>query len=617
MPIGSLSFDIRHLLWDTPAPTTETAAPIPVSATAEQILDFQNGIKGGDAAKISKLIQANVSVNDPLPNGELPLHFAIRTGQKEVAEILVRNGANPEAKDFQNLSAIDHAVLMGNKPVLASILGNKIGKDMKEVGEQIKCKGSARHVNQLLAKLQKMGTIDLQVLNPVNKAAYQGNVHDISFATINLPDANGLTPIHYAILGNQVAAVEKLIKLGANLQILTPNGDSLLHFAAIAESPEILAKLIASKVNINCSNRSGETALHYAAAKEKLSFVQTLIRGGADLNLKDNVGMSPLALFGASAYQRDPLSLPATQVLLFASSALMFAGASGLINPDYSALLLMGSVVVSQYTEFANLLNNLDKSWKKSLAWLGFFGFAALPPLNIGFQAWKTYHVAYSALQGLKNCWKNLGYRNWAVARNAVVYSANTANSMHTLYATCKITYQLWIRFQKMFTTGNTGDNHDHYSGFGNNGHYKEENFDDWFHDFNDRFRQQRKYRNFEENFDDFFKNFKSKHRFDDVDPLECEKVNPKTLMGLSVIDRLRKPELNPECPDHALMMINPQFTIDRLRENGEKLYKHEFRQVMKMVHPDKAGTSKVVAEASMRLNNAGDTLKDWVGKNL
>lgn len=178
----------------------------PVIPVQNLPLDFQSSIKQGNVDLVTGLITQGLSVNQPLPNGEMPLHFAVRLNKPDVALTLLKLGADPEIKDFQHLSAIDHAALMKNESMLANILGYKIGKDLKEVQEQIKCKGSASHVNQLKNKIQKISTVDVQKLTPINKAAYQGNLDELtklSPQTINEFDANGLTPIHYAILAGR------------------------------------------------------------------------------------------------------------------------------------------------------------------------------------------------------------------------------------------------------------------------------------------------------------------------------------------------------------------------------------------------------------------------------
>ncbi len=581
--VSSNPFNLCDWFASDPKPVQTSTLPPPSQPCGS---DIQDAIKFGATDFATKYLTPAIDVNKPLPNGEMPLHFAIRTNQPEIVGALLAHGADPEIKDFQNLSAIDHAVLMGSENILATIIGKKIGTDLKEVQEQIKCKGSAIHVNQLQSKLQNISTVDVKSLSPASKAAYQGDLEKLSKDKIDALDAKGLAPMHYAILGKQLAAVNKLIELGADVKLLSREGESLLHFAALSGSPEILQRLIDLKLNLNSANSKGATPLHYAAAKENLRFAETLIKAGANPTLLDNQGMSPLALFGTSAYQRDPLSLSPAQSLLFASTTLFWlstmAVAGGWVSSESARYLVLGSAVVVSSSEFGLLVTNLDKSWKKTVAWLGFLGLAVIPPLNVGFQAWRTYHVARSALDGLKKCWSNVGYRNGAVARNVVVYSVNTANSFHSLYQHCKAGYEFCLIGSYLFKMWATRNDEDAYH----------------------------------EAYQEYLRFMKDRYKIGDdpIDVSQCEDIHPSTLAGLSTLDRLRKPELNPQCPEHALMMISPSFTMEALKKEGASLYKGAFRQLMRTeVHPDKAGSSEEVKEAAVRLNAASETLKNWV----
>ena len=42
--------------------------------------ELQDSIRGGEITRMQSTLE-QVAVNDPLPNGELPLHFLVREGQ--------------------------------------------------------------------------------------------------------------------------------------------------------------------------------------------------------------------------------------------------------------------------------------------------------------------------------------------------------------------------------------------------------------------------------------------------------------------------------------------------------------------------------------------------------
>ena len=65
----------------------------------------------------------------------------------------------------------------------------------------------------------------------------------ISFAhaDVNLRDSFGKTPLHNAILGNQVKIVEMLLKSGADVKATDERGDTPLHTAVRVGNEDIVA----------------------------------------------------------------------------------------------------------------------------------------------------------------------------------------------------------------------------------------------------------------------------------------------------------------------------------------------------------------------------------------
>lgn len=60
-------------------------------------------------------------------------------------------------------------------------------------------------------------------------------------ADVNLPDSFGKTPLHNAILGNQVSVVEMLLRSGADVKATDERGDTPLHTAVRVGNEEIVA----------------------------------------------------------------------------------------------------------------------------------------------------------------------------------------------------------------------------------------------------------------------------------------------------------------------------------------------------------------------------------------
>jgi len=318
-------------------------ANIENSTTKNASLDLQNCIKENNPTLVDTILTEGVSLNDPLPNGQLPIHFATLENKPEMVSALLTHSANPELKDSQGLSAMDHAVLMNNKTILAQLISHKIGGDLKDIQEQINIPGAILHHTILKEKINQISKIPTEKLNAISNAAYKGNIEEltnlVTEKTVNNFDEKGLAPIHYAILGNRLETVQKLIAMGSKIDMVTPSNitltqakglDTLLHFAAINGSKEVLNYLIGLGIDINYKNVHGETALHYLAVKENLADMELLIKAGADPRLCSKQNISPLGLIGLSAHERDPLALTQVQSSLFTSTSLLLASATAI-----------------------------------------------------------------------------------------------------------------------------------------------------------------------------------------------------------------------------------------------------------------------------------------------
>ncbi|KAL3284380.1 hypothetical protein HHI36_018544 [Cryptolaemus montrouzieri] len=145
------------------------------------------------------------------------------------------------------------------------------------------------------------------------------------YEMISFPDAEGNVPLHSAVHGGDLKAVELCLKSGAkistqqhdfstpvhlacsqgavdiiklmfklqpeekisclsscDIQKMTP-----LHCAAMFDHPEIVGYLIDEGADINCMDKEKRTPLLLAAVRGGWRTVHTLIKKGADINVKD------------------------------------------------------------------------------------------------------------------------------------------------------------------------------------------------------------------------------------------------------------------------------------------------------------------------------------------
>jgi ankyrin repeat protein len=407
-----------------------------INSTAQQ-KEFEKAILKGDIHLVNQSLSNGCSLDKPLPSGELPLHLAVRSNQPRLTELFINRGANPLQRDIQRMQALDHASLSSNPLHKALILGLATdNRDVSKIQRQMQCKLHDSDT-KLKNKINFYKTVGLSPFSPpLGKAVFQGNLLNINRNNINQLDSKGLAPIHYAILGNQVGAIQELIALGADLKILGPDQDSLLHIASMRNiNPAILQLLLGMGLDPNAKNDQKQNPLHFAAIEDNLIAIRLLSQAGAISSLSDAQGVTPFALVGSFVSDRDPLKLSLSDFLYPAliGSVLLapIALQNGWIHPE--TLLNTSNIVQTVNTylpkallAYAGVQMFLPSPPQErtgiysngSLLDLGAFIALTLFPdalptwCKTGLTIWNTYKILRNTQQGLQTCYQNIGYRN-------------------------------------------------------------------------------------------------------------------------------------------------------------------------------------------------------------
>ncbi|XP_055805320.1 ankyrin repeat domain-containing protein, chloroplastic [Solanum dulcamara] len=111
---------------------------------------------------------------------------------------------------------------------------------------------------------------------------------------INVPDKDGLTAIHKAILGKKQAIFNFLLRESANPLICDKDGATLMHYAVRTASSQMIKILLLYNVDINLQDHDGWTPLHLAVQSRRTDIVRLLLIKGADKTLKNRDGLTPL-----------------------------------------------------------------------------------------------------------------------------------------------------------------------------------------------------------------------------------------------------------------------------------------------------------------------------------
>lgn len=411
------------------------------SSTNVSAAQLQQAIDNGNLEKTAEIVAMDAVANNVLPNGELPIVFAIRKKNLEMIKLLLDSGkVDLLKKDDQGLSPMDHAVMVGDNEIAATVFTYKIGRSFdatkKLVNTDAKLQG---YCVEFEKAVNAWKTIDL-TSSPFHQAAFMGDIEKLKELTASTKDLDayqqyGLTPLHCAILGENLDAVEFLLQAGARIDVLTPRGHSALHFAALTGKRELLELCVESGLDLNKPESTGYTPLHFAMVQEQLFNAQYLIEKGANPLLADIHGVSSLAIGTALANQRaldrDPLKIDFHQTLMFSGLLLSWVAAQGFLE-DADSLMGYGALMM-YVASLGVMLKNTNSKLHTGVALVADVALSSIPGVNVAYNAFKSYKVGKAALDSLSSCWRNSGLNRYQALRNGIISSVNLAYSTKSL----------------------------------------------------------------------------------------------------------------------------------------------------------------------------------------
>ncbi len=120
-------------------------------------------------------------------------------------------------------------------------------------------------------------------------AFYQGQ-----FRSCLQRDQYECTPLIRAIENNDLAAFERLIMMGSEINIQNMFDDTPLSRAVVRERPETVSKLLACGADPNMRKRFDFTAVHTAAGMNNLEIMKLLVEHGGDIHAVNDDGLGVL-----------------------------------------------------------------------------------------------------------------------------------------------------------------------------------------------------------------------------------------------------------------------------------------------------------------------------------
>jgi len=208
-----------------------------------------------------------IDVNQPSSkSSKLAIHKAVKSGNAEIVQILISNGAKVDSLDKSNKSPMDIACKASDLPI-ATILNEK-GVAFTE--NHMRYASSSD--NSDLIKLMISKGLD-----------------------VNKPFGDNTYPIHEACTAKTNQVMDVILSNGGNIEQTNKDNETPLLIACKNSSPVALL-LISKGANVNIVDSKNNTPLHIAAKNNQSTVIKSLISKGCNPDAKNKDQHTPFEI---------------------------------------------------------------------------------------------------------------------------------------------------------------------------------------------------------------------------------------------------------------------------------------------------------------------------------
>lgn len=354
---------------------------------------------------LKKLIEKGVAINGRDNNGDTPLHVTAGAGDMTSMKYLIENGADVLAKNrlgetlFHYLA--DSLHLMGVQEVTYLLLEK--GLDINEKDKSGKtvlhhAMMSKETTTETLVELLKHNvTVNVKDSRGRNEIFCAVEEVDINYnqaeleqraeviknlvnagVCVNDQDDNGISPLHYATLKNDLDILVGLLDCGADVMQKSNTGTTALHWST--RHYNMLHVLIHFYLDgghdLNVKDVYGSTALHWAVWLKNKSAAQSLLQVGCDYTIKDMFGRTPgefadIVHFSHFSWLIEGDRFEKLEFLELQDPKLECSGADPLMACPFLRYIKKedGALSLEMYLDHLNLhKTSLQSCWQKSIS---------------------------------------------------------------------------------------------------------------------------------------------------------------------------------------------------------------------------------------------------------
>jgi ankyrin repeat protein len=238
------------------------------------------------------LIRAGANVNTRNDLGATPLTLACVNGSEGMVEKLLTAGADPNTALPTGETALMTCARTGNVNAVKTLLTHRAAvnaKDRTRGQTALMWAAAARHTG-VVELLIEFGA-DVHGRTEVTKGlVYTGMRYitsppPVSSGTVVEINQGGFTPLLFVAQKGDVATAKVLMAAGANVNDTAPAGTSALVLAVHSDNESVAEYLLDQGADPDAAG-AGYTALHAAVLRGNLHLVKTLLARGANPNAR-------------------------------------------------------------------------------------------------------------------------------------------------------------------------------------------------------------------------------------------------------------------------------------------------------------------------------------------
>uniref|UniRef100_A0ABD2XM61 Uncharacterized protein n=1 Tax=Trichogramma kaykai TaxID=54128 RepID=A0ABD2XM61_9HYME len=255
-------------------------------------------------------------------SGDTPLHLALRSENRNLVELLLKKGANPNAPNDEASTPI-HVICQGywTVPLLKRVreLGGLVEIDRRDGAGDAPLHHAMRECDRVASEVLLRWGADPNLRNGAGATplhalcevytCQSGLVESfleicaelgLAETPINARDEAGDSPLHLAVAGGHRLLTELLLRRGADPNLANEEGRTPLHSICKLAWDNDLAEILfgvcderAERIEIDARDKLGNTPLHLALFRGHPRLTETLLLRGADPTLADGQGRTP------------------------------------------------------------------------------------------------------------------------------------------------------------------------------------------------------------------------------------------------------------------------------------------------------------------------------------